>query len=92
MPRMNSIMERWVQTCRRELLDRTLVWNQPHLLHALREFEHFYNEYRPHRGLTNARPLHPLPQPVTERWQTTHPDIRRRERLGGLLHEYRDAS
>ena len=36
---MNSIMERWVQTCRRELLDRTLIWNQPHLLHALREFE-----------------------------------------------------
>ena len=29
MPRMNSIMERWVQTCRRELLDRTLIWNQP---------------------------------------------------------------
>ena len=28
MPRMNAIMERWVQTCRRELLDRTLIWNQ----------------------------------------------------------------
>ena len=39
MPRMNSIMERWVQTCRRELLDRTLIWNQRHILHALREFE-----------------------------------------------------
>ncbi len=36
MPRMNSIMERWVLTCRRELLDRTLIWNQAHLLHALR--------------------------------------------------------
>lgn len=44
IPRMNSIMERWVQTCRRELLDRTLIWNQRHLLHALREFEKFYNE------------------------------------------------
>ena len=31
MPGMNSIMERWVQTCRRELLDRTLIWNQSHL-------------------------------------------------------------
>lgn len=27
MPRMNSIMERWVQTCRNELLDRTLIWD-----------------------------------------------------------------
>ena len=49
MPRMNSIMERWVQTCRHELLDRTLIWNQRHLLHALREFEQFYNAHRPHR-------------------------------------------
>ncbi|MDN3360062.1 hypothetical protein [Actinomadura sp. DC4] len=41
MPRMNALMERWVQTCRRELLDRTLIWNQHHLLRALREFEAF---------------------------------------------------
>jgi transposase InsO family protein len=41
MPRMNAIMERWLHTCRRELLDRTLIWNQAHLLRALREFEQF---------------------------------------------------
>jgi putative transposase len=57
MPRTNSIMERWIQTCRRELLDRTLIWNQRHLLHALREFEAFYNSHRPHQGIANARPL-----------------------------------
>lgn len=34
MPRMNSVLERWAQTCRHELLDRTLIWNQAHLLHA----------------------------------------------------------
>ena len=39
MPRMNSVMERWIQTCRRELLDRTLIWNQRHLLHALHQYE-----------------------------------------------------
>jgi len=50
-PRMNSIMERWVQTCRRELLDRTLIWNQAHLLHALQEFETHYNAHRPHQGI-----------------------------------------
>ncbi|WP_344597906.1 integrase core domain-containing protein [Streptomyces violaceusniger] len=59
--RMNSIMEGWIQTCRRELLDRTLIWNQRHLLHALREFEQFYNGHRPHQGIANARPLQPLP-------------------------------
>jgi len=53
---MNSIMERWVQTCRHELLDRTLMWNQRHLLHALREFEHFYNEHRPHRSTNQTTP------------------------------------
>ena len=62
---MNSIMERWVQTCRHELLDRTLMWNQRHLLHALREFEHFYNEHRPHRTLRAAAPLRLLPGPIT---------------------------
>jgi hypothetical protein len=46
MPRMNAVMERWVQTCRRELLDRTLIWNQHHLLHVLHEFETFYNTHR----------------------------------------------
>jgi hypothetical protein len=56
MPRMNSIMERWVQTCRRELLDPTLIWNQQHLLHALHEFERFYNGHRPHQRIaTPAR-------------------------------------
>jgi transposase InsO family protein len=67
MPRMNSIMERWVRTCRRELLDRTLIWNQRHLLHALREYETFYNQHRPHQGVANARPLAALPEPITDR-------------------------
>jgi hypothetical protein len=59
-------MERWVQTCRRELLDRTLIWNQRHLLHALREFEQFYNSHRPHQGIANARPLRALPSPIPQ--------------------------
>ena len=92
MPRMNSIMERWVQTCRRELLDRTLIWNQRHLLHALRELEDHYNAHRPHQGIANARPLLPLPEPITDPEQITHLDIRRRERLGGILHEYQHAA
>ena len=66
MPRMNSIMERWVQTCRHELLDRTLIWNQRRLLHALRELEQFYNGHRPHQGIANARPLRALAVPIAD--------------------------
>ena len=92
MPRMNSIMERWVQTCRPELLDRTLIWNQAHLLHALREFEQFYNSHRPHQGIAQrpatarAAPTNPRPGAATR----LH--VRRRDRLGGILHEYRHAA
>ncbi len=92
MPRMNSIMERWVQTCQRELLNRTLIWNQSHLLHALREFEQFYNGHRPHQGIANARPLQPLPGPLVVPDQIASLDIRRRDGLGGVLHEYHHAA
>ena len=88
IPRMNSIMERWIQTCRRELLDRTLIWNQRHLLHVLHEFESFYNGHRPHRALTHAAPLRRLPEPFTEPAQIRHLDTHRRDRLNGILHEY----
>ncbi len=92
MPRMNAVMERWVLTCRRELLDQTLIWNQKHLLHALREFEHFYNEHRPHQGIANARPLHALPPPIPELTTGTRLHVRRRDRLGGILHQYQNAA
>jgi putative transposase len=92
MPRMNSIMERWIQTCRRELLDRTLIWNQRHLLHALREYETFYNRHRPHRALAQAAPRRPLPEPITAPDQIACMEIRRQDRLGGTLHEYRHAT
>jgi putative transposase len=92
MPRMNSIMERWVQTCRRELLDRTLIWNQRHLLHALREFEDFYNGHRPHQGIANARPLRSLPPPITDPEQIARLHIRRHQCLGGILNEYEHAA
>jgi transposase InsO family protein len=92
MPRMNAIMERWIRTCRRELLDRTLVWNQTHLLHALRQFERHYNGHRPHRGISNSRPLQPLPEPITDLATMTHLHIRRRDRLGGIIHKYEPAA
>jgi transposase InsO family protein len=85
-PRMNSIMERWIGSCRRELLDRTLVWNQRHLMTVLREYEDFYNTHRPHRALDQAAPLRPLPDGVTD---LDHLRVQRRDRAGGVIHEYR---
>jgi putative transposase len=85
-PRMNSIMERWIGSCRRELLDRTLTWNQRHLMMVLREYEDFYNSHRPHRALGQAAPLRSLPDGVTD---LDHLRVRRHDRAGGVIHEYR---
>jgi putative transposase len=84
--RGNAITERWIGSCRRELLDRTLVWNQRHLMIVLREYEDFYNRHRPHRTLNQAAPLRPLPHSVTNLDQFR---VLRRDRAGGVIHEYR---
>jgi putative transposase len=81
-----------VQTCRNELLDRTLIWNQAHLLHALREFEAHYNTHRPHRALSPTAPLRPASEPITDDARIIHLDVRRRDRLGGVMHEYHHAA
>jgi transposase InsO family protein len=84
-PRMNAIAERWIGGCRRELLDRALVWNQHHLRRILRQYESHHNQHRPHRSLHGAAPLTPLPEPVDlEQYR-----VPRHTRAGGLINEYR---
>ena len=83
-PRANAIAERFVETIRRELLDRLLLINQGHAAAALREFERHYNDHRPHRTLGQAAPLRPLPRHTPTAVDT----VRRHDRLGGLIHEY----
>jgi putative transposase len=84
-PRMNAIAERWIGGCRREFLDRTLIWNQHHLRRILRDYETHHNQHRPHRSLHGAAPLKPLPEPVDlEQYR-----VRRHTRVGGLINEYR---
>ncbi|MFE2988601.1 integrase core domain-containing protein [Streptomyces sp. NPDC059262] len=90
IPRMNSIMERWVRTLRRELLDRTLIWNERHLRHALNEYEEHYNKHRTHRTLQAAAPLHAPPEPLDPE-QIDRLSIRRHDRLSSVIHEYRHA-
>jgi putative transposase len=83
-PRANAIAERWIGTVRRELLDRMLIVNRRHLETALAEYVAHFNNHRPHRALHQAAPLRPLPQPASP----PHLRLRRRDRLGGLIHEY----
>ena len=84
-PRMNAFAERWIGGCRRELLDRTLVWNQAHLRRILRAYEIHHNQHRPHRSLDAAAPLRPLPEPVDlERYR-----VQRQTRTACLINEYR---
>jgi transposase InsO family protein len=87
----NTIIERWVNTLRTELLDRTLIWDETHLRHALREYERHYNLHRTHRSLAAASPLRAPPQAL-EPDQIEHLAIHRQDRLGGVIHEYRHAA
>lgn len=82
-PRANAIMERWVGSCRRELLDRMLIVNARHLRQVLDEYETHFNTHRPHRSLSQAAPLRPLGRP-----QTGDIKVIKRDRLGGMIHEY----
>lgn len=84
-PGANAIMQRWIGSCRRELLDQTLIWNQRHLLQVLREYESHHNSHRPHRCLGQAAPLKPLPAAVTD---LDNVRLRRQRSLSGLISEY----
>jgi putative transposase len=80
-PRMNAIAERWIGGCRRELLDRSLIWNQAHLRGSCAST-------RPttiSTGLTApCTLLRPLPEPA----ELDQYRARKQGRAGGLINEY----
>jgi putative transposase len=85
-PKANAYAERWVATVRAECLDWTLVCGQHHLSRILQAYARHYNQERPHRGLALVLPQprehDPMPTPTQPR------DVKRRDVLGGLIHEY----
>ncbi|MFB8265044.1 integrase core domain-containing protein [Streptomyces sp. NPDC055955] len=89
IPRMNAIIERGVQTCRHELLDRTLTGTSTTCA-TLSQFELHYNLHPPHQA-HQATPLSAVPESLTPA-QISHLDVRRKDRLGGVLHEYQHAA
>jgi putative transposase len=83
-PQANGVAERFVRTVRSECLDWLLILDGRHLDQVLGVFVDHYNTHRPHRGLA-LTPPHPR--------RAGHPDwsgarVQRRDRLGGVIHEY----
>lgn len=87
-PQANAFAERFVLTARTECLDWLLIRSERHLERVLREFVMHYNNERPHRGLDLEVPVPYL----TEHQFKGVSSIRRTDRLGGLIHEYRVAA
>jgi hypothetical protein len=82
-PQANAYAERFVRTIRAECLDWLLILGRRHLEHVLRAYTAHYNRERPHRGLG----LLP-PEAANATSPLTSGDIKRRDQLGGLIHEY----
>jgi hypothetical protein len=68
-----------------EAIARNHPLNQRHAAGILPAFERHYKDHRPHRTLDQAAPLRPLPRRVP----TEVDNVRRHDRLGGLIHEYK---
>ena len=84
-PRAKAVAERFVRTARAECLDWLLILNRRHLERVLRRYIGHCNAERPHRALDLTPPVAAAaPRAVP----TSISEIRRRDLLGGLVHEY----
>ena len=83
-------MERWFASLRRECLDRLLIVGRRHLEQVLRVYLGHYNTHRPHRSLDQRAPASRVP--VKSRSVVDFGAVYRRDRLGGLIHEYEIAA
>jgi putative transposase len=83
-PEAKAHAERWVGSLRRECLDRLLILGRRQLERVVRAYIRHHNEHRPHRSLEQRPPL-AKPPPTAQLPPT---QIGRRDRLGGLIHEY----
>jgi putative transposase len=86
-PKANAIAERFVRTVRAEFLDSLLILNRRHLERVLRIYVDHSNRERPHRAI-GLRP----PERDERPERSFIGEIRRRDRLGGLIHEYHRAA
>jgi hypothetical protein len=82
-PWQNGVAERWVGSCRRDLLDHVIVFNERHLKRLLAEYVRYYHEDRTHLGLQKETPL----RRAAQRRRGSERVVSR-SRLGGLHHRY----
>src|SRR6516164_9187138 len=83
-PWQNGVAERWVGSCRRDLLDHVIVLNERHLKRLMAEYLRYYHEDRTHLGLAKDTPAgRPIASPPP-----SGSTIRSFPRLGGLHHRY----
>ena len=81
----NASAERWVRTARQDCLDHLLVLSRRQLEPVLGQYVRHYNRARPHRGLQLS-----VPEPCSE--QGHGGTVRRKDVLGGIIHEYERAA
>jgi len=89
-PNANAYAERWIRTVRAECLDWLLIVGRGHLEQVLGVYVEHYNRHRPHRALRLEAPERPAGLTVVG--ENERGEVRRRDLLGGLLHEYRRAA
>jgi transposase InsO family protein len=90
-PRANAVAERWIASARRECLDRMLITGERHLRLVLGEYADHYNGHRPHRTLHQNPPAGRQDPPAGRQDPPAagaSTRVLRRDRLGGLIHEY----
>ena len=87
-PNANAHAERVIEKIRAECLDWTLIWGRRQLDRTLRIYSEHDNRGRPHRALGLASPLATGGGPIPANPR----DVRRRDLLGGLIHEYHGAA
>jgi putative transposase len=80
-PWQNGVAERWVESCRRDLLDHVIAVNERHLKRLLSEYVRYYHEDRTHLGLRKGTPDYRIRS-------TTAGRVLSQDRLGGLHHRY----
>ena len=83
-PWQNGLAERWVGSCRREILDHVIPLNEQHLRRLMRDYVRYHHEDRIHDSLEkdtpNRRPVEHRPTPTSTLIASA--------RLGGLHHRY----